>query len=249
MADEVVDTPFGKFLIDPRDIIGSTLKAGTLWDGPGFLQPIAWEYGQLGRPRTTIIDVGANIGSFSVWLAYHKAWRVVAVEPVAKTMAYLKANLDLNKGTCADRVVTLPLAAYNKATTLWYGQLDPGNLGGTALVPAGGMDTTAPLGCVAGPLDDYRHLYGDRVSLIKIDAQGCDGAAIVGLVKTIKRDRPAIVFEWEADLAAAHGYTLKQTRDTLSSWGYSVQPWPSHANNYLAVWQTRRLRPGERPHA
>jgi FkbM family methyltransferase len=235
--DEVVDTPFGKFLIDPQDIIGSTLKAGTLWDGPGFLQPLADEYGELGTRGVTILDIGANIGSFSVWLARHGAWRVIAVEPIPETMRYLKANLDLNKDVCADRVIPLEVAAYSRDIPLFAPPLDRGNIGGTAVNP-----TTETLGGsrVQGHcLDHWSHLFGDRVSLIKVDAQGCDLAALMGLEATITRHHPAIVFEWEAGLAQAHGHILAQAVAYLARLGYFVHTWPCYANNYLAVWGGR----------
>lgn len=232
MGDEVVDTPFGKFLVNPRDGIGMTTKAGTLWDGPGFLQVIAREYGQLGDWGTTILDVGANIGTFTCWLAAQRAWRVVAVEPVPATMRYLKANLDLNQAVCAARVVPIEIAAYDKRSSVWLRTINPDDLGGTALTPFEPGAIRIP----AAPLDDYQWLFGSRVSLVKIDAQGCDGMAILGLGHTIERDHPAVVFEWEADLAHPHGYTFEQTQRFLKNQGYEVHAWPSQPNNFLARW-------------
>lgn len=237
MPDEVVQTPFGKFLIDPQDLIGSTLKAGTLWDGPGFLQPIAVEHGRLGEVGTTILDIGANQGAFSVWLASRGAWRVVAVEPIPQVMQRLKANLDLNKDTCADRVVTLEIAAYDRSCLLLADPLDPGNLGGTALWPDAPHDERHTI--QGQPLDNYEHLFGQRVSLIKVDAQGCDGRALRGLERTICRqgpDKPVLVFEWETDLAKRHDDRLADLLRWLEfDCGYRVSEWPSHPNNFLAL--------------
>lgn len=230
MPDEVVDTPFGKFLIDPQDIIGATTKAGTLWDGPGFLQPIAMEYGRLGQRGVTILDVGANIGTFSVWLAAHGAWRVIAVEPVPEVLQYLKANLDLNREICGNRIIPVETAAYDVHCRMGLAApLDRGNLGGTALIP----DVDGPI--QAAPLDDYQHLWGKVVSLVKIDAQGCDFAVLKGLRETLMRHHPVVVFEWEAGLAWPHGHRLEQVGPWLEALGYEApQAWPCYANNYLA---------------
>jgi FkbM family methyltransferase len=233
---DVVTTPFGKFLVDDRDIIESTTRAGTLWDGPGFLQPIAMEYGRLGEPGVTILDVGANVGTFSIWLASKGAWRVVAVEPVPSTMARLKANLDLNREMTASRVIPVQVAAYDKSCWMALAApIDPGNVGGTALVP----NPIAVDGILGERLDVVLAYLWSNVSLIKIDAQGCDGAAIVGLRDTIKKYHPAIVFEWEADLAAQHRYTLDDIIERLGLLQYEVHEWPTHPNNYLAVWRPR----------
>lgn len=231
MADEVVDTPFGKFLVNPAECIGATVKAGTVWDGPGFLQVIAREHGRLGEIGTTILDVGAHLGDWTIWLAGQGAWRVVAVEPAPEK---LKANLDLNKAICADRVIVIPAAAYDRQTTLyWTVPYTDQESGGAAvgLAAARGREVSAVV------LDDYLPLFGQRVSLIKVDAQGCDLRALAGLAQTIQRDHPVIVFEWEAELAAAHGYddTLARAKAFLVTFGYQVIEWPSHPHNYLAL--------------
>lgn len=235
-AEEVVATPFGKFLITRGDLIGETTRAGTLWDGPGFLQVIAKEHGRLGEPGVTILDVGANQGAFSIWLASQGAWRVVAVEPVPQIMQRLKANLDLNREITAGVVIPVEVAGYHRDCALDFNpaRFDAGNWGGTALLPWLGRWADAPH---AVPLDTYQYLYGDRVSLIKVDAQGCDGAVILGLEQTLARDYPVIVFEWEEALAGPHGITLPHLLLWLTLRGYETHEWPTHKNNYLALWK------------
>lgn len=239
MPDEVVATPFGKFLVDDRDVIESTLKAGTLWDGPGFLQPIAIEYGRLGEPGVTILDVGAHVGSFSIWLCQQGAWRVVAVEPVKATVERLKANLDLNRELTAGRVLVVDQAAYDRECWLAPDDGDyTGNSGGTALVYV--VDPLPKIVVRATRLDLLAGLYGRGVSLVKVDAQGCDAKAILGLEQTIHRFHPAIVFEWEDELARRHHTYLGDLFRWLEARGYEILAWPSRANDYLA-------RPVEQP--
>lgn len=234
MADEVVQTPFGQFLVDPEDCIGGTLKAGTCWDGPGFLQPLAVEHAAFGTPGVTILDVGANFGSFTIWCAAQGAWRVVAVEPIPETLRYLKASLDLNQATCATSVILLPLAAYDRRCTVWSPDYSMRNRGGAAVVPDATVDRVGPM--PAAPLDDYRSLCGTRVSFLKIDAQGCDGAVLRGAIGLIERDHPLVVFEWEDRLAPPHGYTLPDTIAWLTDRGYQTIEWPSHPHNFVARW-------------
>lgn len=234
MSLEVVDTPFGRFQIDPVDIIGSTLKAGTLWDGPGFLQVIAKEYAQFGVKGSTVIDVGANIGTFSVYCAHQGAWRVVAFEPVEDpTYKMLQANLDLNKAFCADAVIPICAAGYGTHQFLELaGEIDPGNIGGISLVPHRGFGAKQIPGL---PLDHYHYLYGERVSLIKVDAQGCDLQVLRGLERTINRHRPAIVFEWEESLVGPHGDELSDVGRFMEKIRYTHTPWPTHSWNFLAL--------------
>jgi FkbM family methyltransferase len=235
---EVVQTPFGKFQIYPQDLIGSTTKAGTLWDG-GLLQPLAREYGQLGESGRTIYDIGANIGTFSVWLAAHGAWRVIAVEAHPQVMLMLKANLDLNRDPCTSTVIPIEVAAYSHACQMRQGRPDPlpvdGNIGSHYVVE----DPAGPIRAEA--LDAYRWLTGRGVSLIKVDAEGCDLPALQGLRATIEGDQPAIIFEW---LPTALLYTLDHTWADVQAFfdglGYVIHEWPALPSNYLACPQRIR---------
>jgi FkbM family methyltransferase len=231
VADERISTPWGEFIGPSEDIIVSTLKAHTLWDGQGFLQPLCKEWARFGEVGTTVLDVGAHFGYFSVWLARQGAWRVVSVEPMPETYRYLQMNLDLNKDVCAGSVIPLPVGAYSQRTVLQPSVLDYGNWGGRFLTPVVNPGLTLPV----YPLDDYQFLLGQRVSLIKCDAQGCDGAALFGLRQVIKRDHPVIIFEWDAVLAAFHGIPLQQTINDLTTRNYQTWEWPTHPNNYVAI--------------
>jgi hypothetical protein len=128
-------------------------------------------------------------------------------------------------------VITLPYAAYDTSMELELPRVDPGNVGGAALLPR--QDASAV--CVrAVLLDDYRWLT-TPVSFIKIDTQGCDGSALCGLEQTLRIDRPVVVFEWDETLAKPHLRTLAGTRHFLATLNYTVHEWPSHPGNYLAL--------------
>lgn len=239
MGLEVCDTGWGKFQIEPLDCIGMTTKTGVLWDGPGFLQVIAAEHGlklecdwATGKVnRGTIIDIGANIGTFSIWCAHEGAERVVAVEPVPATMLMLKASLALNR-FCDSIVIPLEIAAWDRSGQMRIAAWDPANIGATALI-------SSPVPAIkCAPLDDFAHLFGSRVSLIKCDAQGSDLRALQGLAVTIDRDSPFIVFEWEAELAAVHGDTWGDCENFLAQVGYEWRAWPTHPGNFVA-WRKK----------
>lgn len=225
MSAEVTQTPFGKFLVHPQDIIGSTTKAGSLWDG-GCLEPVAKEYARLGEEGTTIIDLGANIGTFSLWCAFHDAWRVIAVEPHPEIMLMLKANIDLNRahGT----VVPIEVAAWDERAWLRQGRTVPlekdGNSGGNFVVPD-------PAGNVGGiPMDDLAWLFGTSVSLIKCDVEGSEIHALEGLKHTIRGHHPAIIAECSAD-----NFPVLVT--SFLGLGYGWHEWPSLPGNYLGRYE------------
>ena len=58
-----------------------------------------------------LLDVGANVGLFSLWAAAQRPnLRVVAIEPAAPTHALLKRNLDAAGLLSTGRAVALRLA-------------------------------------------------------------------------------------------------------------------------------------------
>jgi len=65
---------------------------------------LAWlrARGRLGAPFTTVVDVGANVGAPTLFLARETGLRVVAVEPVPGNFELLLRNVEANG--CGDRV-------------------------------------------------------------------------------------------------------------------------------------------------
>jgi FkbM family methyltransferase len=231
MSHQVVDTPFGKFQIHPQDLIGRTTAAGNLWDGHCLI-PVAQDYGELGTRGVTILDVGANIGTWTVWLAMKEAWRVVAIEAHREIYQMLLANLDLNKDVCRERVIPLWVAAWDKPCWMKQQRTDhletDGNIGSHYVLED-------PAGTVHGqPLDAYAFLFGERVSLIKLDIEGAELPALRGLATTIAKDHPTILYEWFPETLRYQPEGSPQ--GLLESWGYTVRPWPTLPNNFLATW-------------
>jgi FkbM family methyltransferase len=61
------------------------------------------------------------------------------------------------------------------------------------------------------------------VSLIKIDIQGADLFALRGAVQTIRRHRPAIIFEYEEQFQAAFNTSVRDYEDFVRAIGYRVE--------------------------
>jgi FkbM family methyltransferase len=186
-----IDTIWGTFRCFDGDSVGNALAKGEFWDA--HLQPFMHEAAGEG----TALDIGAYIGFHSVYLS-HLYPTVVAIEPQPASYLLLVENCRHTN------VILLNLAAYSElilletASTADVGW-DPAHPTNAPAAPLRRSDS----GKLAGrPLDD---LYLKHVDFIKIDAQGCDLRALIGLEQTIARCRPLIVFEWEAQFAQWHG--------------------------------------------
>lgn len=139
------------------------------------------------------LDIGAHVGYFSKYMLEHFK-NVVAVEPVIENVDCYIQNVDMS------RVVLITAAAHYKYELLNLSR--GGDNSGDWRVAS-----TGEVICLGVPLDVYG--FTD-VSFIKIDVQGHEVAALMGLQKTIERWSPPILVE----------ITNDKTREYLESIGY-----------------------------
>lgn len=236
MTPRAIATAWGDFQCYPDDVIGDALAEGRFWDA--HLRRLMdrgvarGPYGSYG----TAVDIGAYIGFHTCYLAYHYS-HVVAFEPVLKTVELLRANLQANQ--VAQKVRVVPVGAYDRPVILrralesetgWDPTLTR-HAPSVPWFPGAGTDEIIS----AGPVDDFLNPH-NPVRFIKIDAQGCDYKALLGLERTICRHRPLIVLEWEQGYAEQHGTYWPQVeiwavehsyaldRITLDAWDYVLTP-------------------------
>ena len=117
--------------------------------------------------------------------------------------------------------------------------VEPGDIdnpGGVALIRASKADAEAQE-CVQGFVLDKWVEEDEEVGLIKVDAQGCDLRALVGLRKTIERCRPGILFEFEEGLARLQGDSWLHYEGFFNMLGYGLeeQEKVGYKNNWVAV--------------
>lgn len=103
--------------VDVRD----KLMAMRLWLEPEFAANeravLAWAHTYERLPRcTTILEIGANIGSSTIPFLQETSCRVVAIEPVPRNLALLEKNLKQNG--FANRVIVIQRAIADHAETL-----------------------------------------------------------------------------------------------------------------------------------
>jgi FkbM family methyltransferase len=134
----------------------------------------------VGRKR--LLDVGANIGNHSIFLAHQlNLDRVTPIEPQPSILHILRANLGLNWHPSFD-LSHLGVGLSDQAGWARIGSFNEDNIGGTRIVPATGDDEPAdreayPVQLCAG--DDLFH--GGDFDIIKIDVEGMEIKALRGL--------------------------------------------------------------------
>lgn len=173
------------YLPDQEDHIQKTIRRTQAFYEADMLEQIH----ERAIPDTVAIDVGANIGNHTVFLAAVCGLRVEAFEPSPRLFAILQRNVTLNDLT--DRVTLHRCAAGSIAGR---GRLVAGpeaNLGQTRVQPgpAGEVDIV--------PLDSLE-IVG-TVSVLKIDVEGMELEVLRGAANLIRRHRPTIYVEAQDD--------------------------------------------------
>ena len=178
------------------------------------------------RSGGAALDIGANKGSYLVWLArWAQGAPVVAFEPQRSLANYLQAQC-MQAGLTNAKVENLALSDRAGELTLFVpGDADsPG-----ASLESSVADKTA---ChteqvQVTTLDVYaaQHI-GQSVKVIKIDVEGHEMAVLRGAQVLIRRDKPLLVIECEGRHLPA-GASVAQLVELVQSWGYSASfVWP-----------------------
>lgn len=151
---------------------------------------------RLVQPGTTALDIGANIGLFSIYLAdlVGETGRVVAFEPIRELAELLQKSIHENR--FEDRVILETSAVGDRCgtTEILYVR-DARNQGASYLVQQRAVCAT-PHEIRRVPmvtLDAYR--FPGRVSFIKMDIEGAEPLCVRGGLKLLDRDRPIVLSE------------------------------------------------------
>lgn len=204
------------YYVDPDDRI--ITRALVDW---GIWEPL--ETAVLHRelhPGDTFIDVGANIGYYTVLAAklVGPQGRVIAFEPDPTNFALLRRNVEANGCT---NVVLQQKALSNKPGTLKL-YLEQTNKGGHKVFQYG--DAKEYVEVAAVTLDDYLKDFSGRVDVIKIDTEGAEGMILEGMQATLRRHEEArLLVEFFPKLLDSFGYDPAQVLAGLQSLGFEFR--------------------------
>ena len=178
-------------------------------------------------PGMTFVDVGANWGYFTLSAAHlvGRTGRVLSVEADPRACRTLRANVARNRldtvrlveAAASDAPGTLRLQEYESAAC------ESGNYGLAGATPgaAHGRSFDVP----ARPLDDVLDEAGiERVDLLKMDIEGAEGRALVGLRRMLAARRiDRVLVELHPRMLLDQGMSVERVVDDLRGFGY--RPW------------------------
>ena len=162
------------------------------------------------RPGDVILDVGANIGSYTLRCARRTGprGRVVSIEAMAETAALLQKNIEANRLANVD-VVACAMGEKPGHVALY----STGHSSSTRLQEGGPFAQVAETEVITG--DSLVERFGlNRVDWIKMDIEGGEPAALRGMKRIVADFRPCFLFENNSGAA--------ETTELLRQAGYRV---------------------------
>lgn len=175
------------------------------------------------KPGTTFIDIGANMGLYTLFAASRvgETGRVVAIEPSAREMKILESNVKQN-GLGNVRLRQIALSDRDSEVELLVAGLE--NSGHNTLGAFGyntALDHKERVRAVC--LDELVQSEEiERVDVVKMDIEGAELAALRGAPETLARFHPLLLVEL-SDRALEHQHaTSCDVLDLLAQHGYRL---------------------------
>lgn len=138
------------------------------------------------------IDIGANSGAYAITLAHHFE-HVFAIEPAPGNIRVLSENMSLNG---IRNITVIECAAWDESRMIDFHQCVENDLASAAVA----SDDPKPYGLTpiktvrvpAATIDSFKFT---NVAAVKIDVEGGEGHVLLGMLETIRRERPVMLIE------------------------------------------------------
>ena len=219
----IYDTPYGKFVLEPMDGVCKHIAANKFWD--------FWILEHLDSltKDSVCYDLGSHVGQITIYMA-QRCKHVHSFEPQSINYERLVKNVELNE---LKNVTCYNVALYSKETKMAVDNIpDQKNVKygweryeacSLTLYENGQGDIQAKT------LDSFNF---DKVDFIKADIQNCEYDMLIGGLETIKKHRPAIIFEYSPP-DGVHNHHLREYQEFFKNLNYNVKE--IAGQNYLAT--------------
>jgi FkbM family methyltransferase len=216
--------------VDASDIVGKHIYYFGVWE-PNLT---GWLNRRL-KPGQLFIDVGANIGYYSLLAArlVGSAGKVVAIEALPQTFQRLQGNLDRNH---AQNVRAVNSAAWDKQTSLKIFVRQEGPSGATTLISAWAdrWNLRQQVEIIAAPLAmTLTAAEIESARIIKIDVEGAEWHVITEMTSWLARTAAdlEITLEVSSSMMNSQGKSFDDVLSLFSGFGFQAY---RVENDYLA---------------
>jgi len=177
------------------------------------------------RPGMTFVDVGANIGLYSVYAVacVGSQGSVYSFEPDKENMLSLMRNIRY----CSSKahITAVESAVSDDATKSTLSFFVPHDTGGAPQSEASLKPSVEGMREVTVHNTTLDAFFSDkpRVDFIKIDTEGAELLVLKGAAALIKRDRPVLCIEYHGGKCNDFGYAVDDLKTLIQAYGYSEE--------------------------
>lgn len=172
---------------------------------------------RLVSPEACVIDIGANMGWYSINIAKtYPLSTVHAFEPIRKTYHFLEQNIKIN---AVKNIVAHHFGLSNECKDLPF-YFYPEGSGNASSVNLSDRPDAELITCHVERLDDFVVANRIHVDFIKCDVEGAEFFAFQGAKETLQRDKPIVFTEMLRKWAAKFNYHPNEIIALFSSLGY-----------------------------
>ena len=169
-------------------------------------------------PGGTFVDIGANIGWYSIHVAIaDREANVIAVEPIPTSFRWLLAAIAANSLTNVTPLNTA-VGAQDGIATLF---VDATISGAASAAPSTGEAGLEPVTCSVKTIDEIVASTKGAVEVLKLDIEGGELLALQGASRVLREQRPIVFCEMLRKLARPFGYHPNDIIGLMAAYGYT----------------------------
>jgi FkbM family methyltransferase len=211
----------GKLIVDTTDLL---MSPWLLLDGVWEPDVTEWFRATL-KPGMTFVDVGANVGYFSVMAAFlvGREGRVIAFEAMPATYELLAKNVIVNWMTSFTTAENLALYSDSRRLKFYVRKYYHGNSSLAVVSHEEGRlyDDIEEIEVEAMSLDEYLCRNPAEPDVIKVDVEGAELQVFRGARKTLADNPDVIVMcEWSQDQIRTAGDDPAELAEELRAQGF-----------------------------
>jgi FkbM family methyltransferase len=211
--------------VTPSDHIQQQL----FWYG-NYEKPVGLLLEKLTQPGSVVIDIGANIGYFTL-VAAQKATKgkVFSFEPVQQLFEKLKKNIEENK-LANTEIFLLAIGDVRKDSVIYISSSE--NIGMSSLSPPENFSGVSQ-SIQMNSLDNWIKTSDiKKADIIKLDIEGSELSALKGMKETLIKFKPALIVEINPETLSYFDLAPSDILDYLKNLDYL--PFHVSENGFLS---------------
>lgn len=193
--NKIIEIQGSKMLIDSKDTLPQILKTFESYAQNLVHEKVTTEFFKKNiKERDTVVDLGANIGYFTLLAAklVGPEGKVYAFEPEPKNFSYLKKNVEINSYSQVS-INQKAVSNKNGKTQLYICSYDTGHhtinkYDGIDAYSRGRFTEEKAIEIETVTLDSFLEGKTNHVDVIKMDVEGAEMLALLGMDKTLRKN-------------------------------------------------------------